>query len=203
MAAPAVLWITAGFAASYRFVSDAGTQTWLCSSIQVCSWRRHPKDSAIVMGDVSCLRVAKSHWAQASWQETDVLRGELLLAWGVFIFKFILGYEYIAFVNKLSFPTQPILPYHLLRLKNHLFILSGNFTSQGLDHISNLLDLGEMMGRLPPWHPSKSVFYYLHSTKCWLPIEQPKYCTIRSFLLNSRNSKKWPSIVLMLLCWPP
>ena len=44
-----------------------------------------------------------------------------------------------------QFPMQPILSYHLLRLKNHLFILTGNLTSQVLDQVSNLLDLGEMV----------------------------------------------------------
>ena len=57
------------------------------------------------------------------------------LAWGVFIFKFILGYEFITLSINYQFPTHPSFPYHLLRLKNHLFILSGNFTSQGLDQI--------------------------------------------------------------------
>ena len=41
-----------------------------------------------------------------------------LLAWGVFIFKFILGYEFITLSINYQFPMHPSFPYHLLRLMN-------------------------------------------------------------------------------------
>ena len=73
-------------------------------------------------------------WTQSYWQETDVWHGELF-GIGCFYIQVYLGYEHITLSIHYQFPTHPSFPYHLLRLRNHLFVLSGNFTSQGLDQI--------------------------------------------------------------------
>ena len=91
-----------------------------------------------------------SGWLLAGWPSgiltgTDVWHGEWFGMGCVYIQVYYLAMNILPVSINSQFPMQPILPYHLLRLKNHLFILTGNFTSQGLDQISNLLDLGEMM----------------------------------------------------------
>ena len=101
------------------------------------------------------------------------------LAWGVFIFKFILGYEFITLSINSQFPMHPSLSYHLLRLKNHMFVLSGNFTSQGLDQIgiSNQRGRGgeppplfsEMMGLIPPVSvKSRTSLFYKYILRTWI-----------------------------------
>ena len=96
---------------------------------------------------------------------------------------------------------HPSFPYHLLRLKNHLFILSGNFTSQGLDQIgiSNQRGRG---GNPPPsllWddgsYPTciRQIPYFsilqIYSTNVNCSFDAFKHCLTRRLLLMNLTFK--------------
>ena len=98
------------------------------------------------------------------------------LAWGVFIFKFILGYEFITLSINYQFPMHPSFPYHLLRLKNHLFILRKLHFSR--TRSDRHLDPGEMMGAYPTCirHIRILLSYKMYSTNVECFIEAFKPC---------------------------
>ena len=97
---------------------------------------------------------------------------------------------------------HPSFPYHLLRLKNHLFILSGNFTSQGLDQIG--ISTQERWWGVSHLYPSiRTLLFY----KCILQIlsalsKHSSPAPLRGYSDVFNYSRNALSVLLGLSSWP-